>query len=92
MLKEMFTELRKRELRLVQKIIREGKATGEFQVQSVELTSLTIMHIMQGLRQLFLRGFQREGVEDIRLKRFRKEYLLAVQMILHGISVPAQRR
>jgi AcrR family transcriptional regulator len=91
MLKEVFKELAKRELKPIQTIIREGKATGEFQIHSVDQISSLILHIMQGLRKVFLRDVQQQVVEPEHLQLFKKESSLAMQIILTGICAPGKR-
>ena len=84
----MFEEFANEELKFLNRIITEGKAGGEFEVQSVEKTAETILHIMRGLRLRFIRSVKSvkgPRIEESDFKQLKEELCLATQIVLFGI-------
>ena len=85
-LRETFDGFALQELKLLHKIVREGKQRGEFKVTSVEKVSEALLHIMQGLRCRFLRAVQGPKIDPKQHQQFKQELNFVTEIFLRGIQ------
>ncbi len=83
---KLFDKFTREELKLLQTIIHDGRATGEFRIGSTGKVAEALLHVMQGLRYRFLRtvdGPRVEGKQDARLGH---ESSFVTEIFLRGIQ------
>src|SRR5690242_19466669 len=90
LVREAFEEFAAADLRVLRRIIAEGKASGEFRIESSARVAAALLHIMRGLRMRFTRSLDApptpgRPVDARRWDELRAEFALVIQLILHGM-------
>jgi TetR/AcrR family transcriptional regulator len=85
-LRDMFEDFARQELKLLQTIVREGRERGEFSVASIEQVAEALLHIMQGLRCRFLRRMEGPRIEAKQYKWLKQEQNFVTEIFLRGIQ------
>ena len=86
MFKELFRDFELKELNLIQKIIREGKANGEFSSKLKQDTAKIFLHLLQGLRLRIIKFIKDNRMEKENYDELREEMLLFVEIFIKGIK------
>ena len=84
--KSLFENFHAQELKLMQKLIKEGKQKGEFRKSLSDDVPQLILHILQGLRVRVLRQLKRRSKDNKHVNQLKKEMGLFIKTILEGIK------
>jgi TetR/AcrR family transcriptional repressor of mexJK operon len=84
--KSLFENFHAQELKLMQKLIKEGKQKGEFKKSLSDDVPQLILHILQGLRVRVLRQLKRRSRDNKHVNQLKKEMGLFIKTILEGIK------
>jgi TetR/AcrR family transcriptional regulator len=84
--KEMFRRYSSEELKWLTSVFAEGKKSGEFDLAAPGRVALTFLHIMQGLRQRFMRAAEPETSPKDHSGELLRELLFAADLILDGLQ------
>jgi TetR/AcrR family transcriptional regulator len=84
--KEMFRRYSAEELKWLTSVFAEGKKSGEFVLAAPGRVALTFLHIMQGLRQRFMRAAEPETSPKDHSGELLGELLFAADLILDGLQ------
>ena len=84
--KSLFENFHAQELKLMQKLIKEGKQNGEFRKSLSEDVPQLILHILQGLRVRVLRQLKGKNNDSKYVNQLKKEMGLFIKTILEGIK------
>lgn len=85
-LRDMFEGFARQELKVLKKIVREGRDRGEFNVASIEQVAEALLHIMQGLRCRFLRSLEGTRIGDKPYRLLKQEQNFVTDILLKGIQ------
>ncbi len=83
---KVFLDFEKREIILINKIIKEGIKNGEFNKNISRSTIEVFLHILQGLRLRMLKRIKNNEYSDIMIKTLQKEMIIAAKIFIKGIS------
>lgn len=83
---KVFQDFEKREIILINKIIKEGIKNGEFNKNISRSTREVFLHILQGLRLRMLKQIKNNVYSDIMIKTLQKEMIIAAKIFIKGIS------
>ncbi len=86
MFKELFEDFEKKELQLLQKILDEGKMNGEFDRRLRHETTVTFLHLMQGLRLRMIKFIKDNRMEQEHYEQLRVEMSVFVEIFIKGIK------
>lgn len=86
MFKELFEDFEKKELQLLQKILDEGKMNGEFDHRLKHETTLTFLHLLQGLRLRMIKFIKDNRMEKENYEELSTEMSLFVEIFIKGIK------
>ncbi len=89
MLRTMFQELSEEEFTYLRKIFREGKQRREFSVVSPDQAARAFLHVVRGLRLVFIRLNAMRRIESKHYKEHHDEMIFVTEVFLKGIA-PAQ--
>jgi TetR/AcrR family transcriptional regulator len=84
--KSLFENFHEQELKLMKKLIKEGKQNGEFKKSLSEAIPQLILHILQGLRVRVLRQLNGRSNDKKYVNQLKKEMGLFIKTILEGIK------
>lgn len=84
--KKFFSDFEQKELNLINRIIEEGKANGEFSKKLPKNTGTVLLHILHGLRIRTLRALKHLEQNDETLKELQDEVNIAVKLLIKGFS------
>jgi TetR/AcrR family transcriptional regulator len=84
--KSLFENFHEQELKLMKKLIKEGKQNGEFKKSLSEDIPQLILHILQGLRVRVLRQLNGRSNDKKYVNQLKKEMGLFIKTILEGIK------
>jgi TetR/AcrR family transcriptional regulator len=89
---DLFRDFRKQERMLIIRLIREGRASGEFACASPAGTADLILHVWQGIRMQFL--WKSPGItpDAKALRNVEKESRLLADVLLNGILSNHRRK
>ena len=76
-----------KEQEILLRIIKEGKKSGEFRVESTEKTAAVILHAVHGLRLRMFKNFNDYASFQELLPQLREETDLLIDLILHGLAL-----
>ena len=82
----LFVEFAKKEIALLEAVVREGKDRGEFAIDSAEKTAALLWRLLFGLRMRFMKSFSARAFEAEDIKTFAEEITLFSKIFLKGIS------
>ncbi len=85
-MRELFDDFARQELSFLRRVLREGQARGEFRIGSVEAVGEAFLHVIRGLRLIWIRRAQGSKADDRDLEQLKRELLLVTEIFLHGIS------
>ena len=85
--KSLFENFHSQELKLMKKLIKEGKQNGEFKKSLPEDLPQLILHILQGLRVRVLSQLKGRTNDSKHVNQLKKEMGLFIKTILEGIKV-----
>ncbi|HUL44881.1 MAG TPA: TetR/AcrR family transcriptional regulator [Bacteroidota bacterium] len=91
-LRATFDEFAKRESKLLEAMIREGKADGELSVGSPESVAAAFLHVMQGLRLRLVRDATTHRWDPDALGDVRKEFALIAEILIRGMCTPCDNK
>ncbi len=86
MFKELFEDFEKKELQLLQRILDEGKMNGEFDHRLKHETTLTFLHLLQGLRLRMIKFIKDNRMEKENYDELSAEMSLFVEIFIKGIK------
>ncbi len=84
--KELFEDFEKKELQLLQRILDEGKMNGEFDNRLRHETTLTFLHLLQGLRLRMIKFIKDNRMEKGNYDELRVEMTVFVEIFIKGIK------
>jgi len=84
--KELFEDFEKKELQLLQRILDEGKMNGEFDSRLRHETTLTFLHLLQGLRLRMIKFIKDNRMERGNYDELRVEMTVFVEIFIKGIK------
>jgi len=87
MFKELFEDFEHKEMALLQKILDEGKANGEFDKKLKPGTTRTFLHLLQGLRLRIIKFIKDNRMEKENYDELKEEMLIFTEIFLKGIKV-----
>ncbi len=90
--REPFRNLEQQELKYIQTIVAEGRATGEFAIPHPHQTAQIFLHVLQGLRLRMLRSPGSLVFDDAAYTELRKESDTVIDWLIHGIRTQTQRQ
>ena len=83
---DLFKEFSKKEIALLETVLREGKQQGEFAVESAEKTAELLWRLLFGLRLRFMKSFTNSAFGEADIQSFAEEIKLFSKIFLKGIS------
>lgn len=83
--RDLFIAFAQEELQLLTKILREGRKSGELNVQSPEKSAEMLLHVLQGLRLRSVQASQSRGDDQMDFEAFESEADLLMETVLHGM-------
>ena len=86
MFKELFEDFEKKELQLLQRILDEGKMNGEFDRHLRHETTITFLHLLQGLRLRMIKFIRDNRMEKEKYDELRIEMSVFVEIFIKGIK------
>lgn len=86
MFKELFEDFEKKELQLLQRILDEGKMNGEFDSHLRQDTTITFLHLLQGLRLRMIKFIRDNRMEKEKYDELRVEMSVFVEIFIKGIK------
>ncbi len=86
MFKELFEDFEQKELQLLQRILDEGKANGEFDSRLKHETTLTFLHLLQGLRLRMIKFIRDNRMGKESYDELRVEMSVFVEIFIKGIK------
>lgn len=86
MFKELFRDFELKELNLIQNIIDEGKANGEFSSKLKQDTAKIFLHLVQGLRLRIIKFIKDNKMEKENYDELKEEMLLFAEIFIKGIK------
>ncbi len=86
MFKELFKDFEKKELHLLQRILDEGKTNGEFDSRLRHETTLTFLHLLQGLRLRMIKFIKDNRMDKENYDELRVEMSVFVEIFIKGIK------
>ncbi len=86
MFKELFQDFEAKELELLQNILDEGKANGEFDSRLRRETTLTFLHLLQGLRLRMIKYIKDNRMEKENYDELSVEMSVFVEIFIKGIK------
>lgn len=84
--KSLFENFHAQELKLMEKLIEEGKQNGEFKKSLPEEVPQLILHILQGLRVRVLRQLKGRSNDNKYVNQLKKEMSLFIRIFIEGIK------
>jgi TetR/AcrR family transcriptional regulator len=84
--KSLFENFHAQELKLMEKLIEEGKQNGEFKKSLPEEVPQLILHILQGLRVRMLRQLKGRSNDNKYVNQLKKEMSLFIRIFIEGIK------
>jgi len=84
--RRLFEDFEEQELLLLNKIINEGKQSGEFSAGLPEDTTKVFLHILQGLRLRVIRLFKEQRINEESYKSLESEMITATEFFINGIQ------
>jgi hypothetical protein len=84
--KSLFENFHAQELKLMEKLIEEGKQNGEFKESLPEEVPQLILHILQGLRVRMLRQLKGRSNDNKYVNQLKKEMSLFIRIFIEGIK------
>jgi TetR/AcrR family transcriptional regulator len=84
--KSLFENFHAQELKLMEKLIEEGKQNGEFKESLPEEVPQLILHILQGLRVRVLRQLKGRSNDNKYVNQLKKEMSLFIRIFIEGIK------
>ena len=84
--KSLFENFHAQELKLMEKLIEEGKQNGEFKKSLPEEVPQLILHILQGLRVRVLRQLKGRSNDNKYVNQLKKEMSLFIRIFIDGIK------
>jgi TetR/AcrR family transcriptional regulator len=85
---DLFDNFEQKECTLVQKILRTGKASGEFLLSDPHQAATLLLHVQRGLRLRTLRTAPESRVGNEMYNELKKEMRLFIKLFLNGIRRP----
>jgi TetR/AcrR family transcriptional regulator len=86
MFKELFEDFEKKELQLLQRILDEGKMNGEFESRLRHETTITFLHLLQGLRLRMIKFIKDNRMEKENYDELSVEMSVFVEIFIKGIK------
>ena len=87
---DMFDEFARREMKLIRRVIQEGKDNGEFDIVSVDRIARAFLHLVRGLRLCRIREARGKRIGPETLAQLRRELDLVTGIFLRGIAGTAR--
>lgn len=84
--KKLFLDFEKAELKLIKKIIDEGKMSKEFDPDLSDDIVVVFLHILQGLGYTGLRWHKKRSLDEGIYNNLQKEMKIATDIFIHGIK------
>lgn len=84
--KSLFENFHAQELKLMEKLIEEGKQNGEFKKSLPEEVPQLILHILQGLRVRVLRQLKGRSNDNKYVRQLKEEMSLFIRIFIEGIK------
>jgi TetR/AcrR family transcriptional repressor of mexJK operon len=84
--KSLFENFHAQELKLMEKLFKEGKKKGEFKKSVSEDVPQLILHILQGLRVRVLRQLKGRGTDNKYVNQLKQEMGLFIKTFIDGIK------
>ncbi|MCW8811642.1 MAG: TetR/AcrR family transcriptional regulator [Ignavibacteriaceae bacterium] len=84
--KSLFENFHAQELKLMEKLIEEGKQKGEFKKSLSEDVPQLILHILQGLRVRVLRQLKGRSNDNKYVRQLKEEMSLFIRIFIEGIK------
>ncbi len=84
--KKYFVDFEEKELGLINRIISEGKANGEFDKKLEENTGIVLLHVLHGLRIRTLRMIKEPNLTNKAILKLQGEMDLVIKIFIKGIS------
>ncbi len=85
-MRAMFQELAEEELAYLKVIFQEGRRRKELDVPSADQAARAFLHIMRGMRLVFIRLNESRRIESKDFDAHRDEVLFVIDLFLRGIS------
>lgn len=83
---DMFDEFARREMELLERVIREGTEGGEFKSGSSGETAMAFLHIIRGLRLCRVREARGKRISQEAMESLRQELAMVTEIFLRGIG------
>lgn len=84
--KKYFVDFEEKELELINRIISEGKANGEFDKKLEENTGTVLLHVLHGLRIRTLRMIKEPNLTNKAILKLQGEMDVVIKIFIKGIS------
>lgn len=84
--KSLFENFHAQELKLLEKLIEDGKQKGEFKKSISEEVPQLLLHILQGLRLRMLRQLKGKSNDAKYVNQLKKEMSLFIKIFIEGIK------
>ena len=81
-----FVDFEEKELGLINQIISEGKANGEFDKKLDENTAIVLLHVLHGLRIRTLRMIKEPNLTNKAILKLQGEMDVVIKIFIKGIS------
>ncbi|TCL70116.1 TetR family transcriptional regulator [Hydrogenispora ethanolica] len=88
---DLYQRFGQRERALIQQILDEGRETGEFAVADSCQTAAVILNMLRGLRFYYFKTTDALTVGSPEYQKLCADVALMTEIILHGITAPAQK-
>ncbi|HBF39416.1 MAG TPA: TetR/AcrR family transcriptional regulator [Firmicutes bacterium] len=85
---QLYQQLFQDELNLMEQVLEEGKATGEFRISDPLKTAEIILHLVRGLRFYYMKVMDEQSSDEKIYEQLAKEMVLITELVLNGIKNP----
>ena len=86
MFKELYDNFQKKELELIEEIIKEGQKNGEIKKELLPDVPIIFLHVLQGLRLRSLSRAKDKQLDNEQIEELKKEMLVTAGIFIKGIK------